>query len=502
MNKLNLVFSALLALPGVSAQGLPVPDVLDNTIRSIFTGSVDLAYQRLIIFIGVFTIFYAVMHMLPFARGGSGYDSVSAPKGITITLSLVLSGIATFTMPENLVETIFNLYSGLFGVVLLFGPVLWLLYITFKYIPGDTRGGHFARFFFLAIIGLILMAEELILRIPLLEQIGAMSYLQLVGIIILFIAFYNLAQTFTSGSSDSISSSSTPSNTNYKDLFKPNNSSNSPEVDDEKMSMDEEMNTEKDFEDLEETEKKIEQTEEKQGEELEKETKNSIEALKKMTEGGSVTDALKTLEKELNKIKTAFRNIPDPSEQTLIYQKEYRALLKLTDLLDRRIKIKNFITKELENQANKNPEKNKADKIAQDLQKQRDLLNKYQKSRKLVEGLTFKITQRFNNNQKVYAEYDLIRQNIVAAFNNQNKLIAEVRNSKINVEQQRISLQNFSTTQQKIFEQLYKEISLFNQSIQDMKLAKTTLDKLINEFRNDSAKHIRAEHTIMRNRTK
>lgn len=206
MKKINLILGSILALPIVSAQGIPVPDILTNIIRTIFSGNVEIAYMRLILFIGIFTIFYALLN-------GIGPFSKEATKrgGISVTLALVLAAIASFTMPENTVTLVFNLYSGLFGLILLLGPILYLIYFVYKHVPGDSKGGHFIRFLILLLLAAILLSPSLINSIDLLQRVGADEYLAFAGLILFILAIIELAKSFgSSGSGDAASKPSEP----------------------------------------------------------------------------------------------------------------------------------------------------------------------------------------------------------------------------------------------------------------------------------------------------
>ncbi|MFT4261385.1 MAG: hypothetical protein ACMXX9_03060 [Candidatus Woesearchaeota archaeon] len=215
MKKLNLLLGFLLALPVVSAQGLPIPDVLNSTVQALFGGLENIAYQRLILFIGIFTIFYAVLQTSKVFG-----DKATNKKGISITLALVLGAIATMSMPADLVASVFNVYSGLLGIIILFGPALYLIYYAYAEIDGGNKGGHLARFFILIIISALFMSQTFLSQIGLLETIGAITYIEFFGFIIFIFALIELARAFgNSGKGDPDSKPSEPWGDGLTDWF-------------------------------------------------------------------------------------------------------------------------------------------------------------------------------------------------------------------------------------------------------------------------------------------
>lgn len=174
----------------VSAQnsGLPIPDILTTLIETLFRGDVDDAYQRLLIFILAFTIFYAGLQVSPFGAKSTG------KSGISITIGLILAAIATLSMPQTLLNTLFGMYSGIFGVILLFGPALAILIFVFKNFRGQDAGTYIAQGLILAIVGLMLMSKEVLANVPILETIGAIGYVEFTGMIILIVAIVYLGK--------------------------------------------------------------------------------------------------------------------------------------------------------------------------------------------------------------------------------------------------------------------------------------------------------------------
>ena len=196
MKKLYLILGFILALPVVSAQVIPLPSMLDSTIRGLFGGVSDTVYLRLILFIGVFTIFYAVVNVLPFMQPKDGYSSKKTPKGISVTLALSLAAIATFTMDDTLVLAIFNVYSGLFGLILVFIPAFLLIFFSYTVLEGGTKAGHFIRFLLLGVVSALLMSRELLSQITVLNNIGAVEYIEFGGFIIFIFAIIELVKAF------------------------------------------------------------------------------------------------------------------------------------------------------------------------------------------------------------------------------------------------------------------------------------------------------------------
>ncbi|MFT4283003.1 MAG: hypothetical protein ACMXX6_01110 [Candidatus Woesearchaeota archaeon] len=211
MKKISLsLFSVLAFLPIVSANdGLPIPDFILELIRIVWSGDPSVVYLRFVIFIGVFTIFYAILQKTIFGKGQTNRG------GVSIALAIVLALIATITMPQTVVELIFNMYSGIFGLILLFGPVLYLLYFVYKEIPGDSRGGHLIRVLVLLIITALLTSRSLLNNFEFLREFGADQYIILIGSIIFILAIIELVRAFSGGGSDRFSGSTSAGYGNY-----------------------------------------------------------------------------------------------------------------------------------------------------------------------------------------------------------------------------------------------------------------------------------------------
>ncbi|MFT4283005.1 MAG: hypothetical protein ACMXX6_01120 [Candidatus Woesearchaeota archaeon] len=185
--------TTLLTLPSVSANsGLPIPDFLTQFIKLVWSGSVTSVYQRFILFLGVFIIFYAVLNI-----GKNPFSKEQTKRGgISLTLALVLAAITTLSMNDDLVGAIFTMYSGLFGFILLVGPLAYLLYFVYVEIEGGNKGGHLIRALLLLIVSGFLTSREFFSVFKFLENVDAVDYILLVGLIVFILGIIEIFKAF------------------------------------------------------------------------------------------------------------------------------------------------------------------------------------------------------------------------------------------------------------------------------------------------------------------
>lgn len=128
-----------------------VPSILTDLIQGLFGAeSVGFAYQKFLIWLGLFTMFLALLQMTPFG------DGKTKKSWVSIVLAIVISAIIVLPMTRELTNAIFGLYSGLVGLIVLLAPVLFFVWVIYK-MPGDSFGTHFIRFLVLMILASVLI---------------------------------------------------------------------------------------------------------------------------------------------------------------------------------------------------------------------------------------------------------------------------------------------------------------------------------------------------------
>jgi hypothetical protein len=488
MKKINLILSSLLALPIVSAQGIPVPDILKQIIETIFSGNVETAYMRLILFIGIFTIFYALLN-------GIGPFSKEATKrgGISVTLALVLSAIASFTMPEATVNLVFNLYSGLFGLILLLGPILYLIYFVYKHVPGDSKGGHFIRFLILLLLAAILLSPTLINSIDLLKNVGADEYLAFAGLILFILAIIELVKTFGSGGSgDAPSKPSEPWGSGMSNWFS-----------DRKKGIDNW------------TKKKGLEREQKQLEEEKKQEEN-IKRIGDLGESISKLNVSETNDlKALNQLVSALHEVQD-KESFLKHETRLQMLPALKDAANKLKAISERLTKTL-NQKNilEDDSQREAARLLESLEREYDLLVK--DSSITDEQIKAEFRRRFselitkirNDNNKHISLKDLKKKYRALITDLQTKVDQLIRNidrievssKKLNVAQYAIDKNEYRNIMESIrmlkeeIIEAFKTMSSYHKSLNPEELAqleqqKNDLVREVNEQKNKFAEEL------------
>jgi len=139
-----LGFTFLFGIPAVSAD--IIPPILGDTLVQLTQLLSQAIWRRVMLFIMVFSILYVV------AQGVGIFKKKdeTVQKGPIIAVSIAISIIAVVGIPDNIVNIIFQLYSGIFALILLLGPMAGLLYMTYKKGANGNKVTspmvHFARF--------------------------------------------------------------------------------------------------------------------------------------------------------------------------------------------------------------------------------------------------------------------------------------------------------------------------------------------------------------------
>ncbi|MFH1174111.1 MAG: hypothetical protein V1725_03205 [archaeon] len=116
-----LGFLALLLLPDVHA--LIVPGIITNSLRSFFITIPEEWVFRFVLFIIVFALFYYSAYKV------FQVQKEARNKSVAIIISIALALTSAILLPALWVMSIFQIYGGVIGIVLVLGPVIGLTYL-------------------------------------------------------------------------------------------------------------------------------------------------------------------------------------------------------------------------------------------------------------------------------------------------------------------------------------------------------------------------------------
>lgn len=197
MKKIIASLFALTLTPSVlaneaSAGSWQFPRVLTDLINTVFGSGITPAFQRVLLFLLFFTIFYALLERTTvFKRGQDGVK-----KNISLIMALILGLISSIAIEANLLNRIYQIWGGLGGFILLVALPIFLVFFVYKYMVGDNVGTHFGRFLILVIVGTLLMSPGLFAGIQVIENEILSQWVALGGLIILIIGIIELFKMF------------------------------------------------------------------------------------------------------------------------------------------------------------------------------------------------------------------------------------------------------------------------------------------------------------------
>ncbi len=122
MKRSALLVSGLLAVPAVAAQTF-MPSIVQDLLKYIFvdvsgyigTGNdIAVTVARFVIWIAAFSLIYF----------GIGQTKLKEMRGVHITLSVVISLMATLLIPYNVLAAVWQAYSNIFGILLVLAPAI------------------------------------------------------------------------------------------------------------------------------------------------------------------------------------------------------------------------------------------------------------------------------------------------------------------------------------------------------------------------------------------
>lgn len=157
MNKKTLIIplTLIISIPAVFAAGGFIPDVFSEGISELFGIFSDFVMQKFLIFLLLFSAIYFVLYFMKNAPFAKGDDGGKKAKGPAIAISIAIAAIGTVMMPQNIVTLIFNLYSGIFSLILLIGPMAVLLWLTYKKDDGGAEKGPFTHLIRFVLFGIL-----------------------------------------------------------------------------------------------------------------------------------------------------------------------------------------------------------------------------------------------------------------------------------------------------------------------------------------------------------
>lgn len=132
MKRSALLISGLLAVPGVAAQGFFPPVVL-RLLEYIF---IDVSGyfsnpDQMAFVIAKFILWIAAFSLVYYGLGKAGFEKA---RGVHITLSVIIALMGTLLIPNQVVATVWQTYSNIFGILLVLAPAI-VTALLWKHLP-------------------------------------------------------------------------------------------------------------------------------------------------------------------------------------------------------------------------------------------------------------------------------------------------------------------------------------------------------------------------------